>query len=58
MSRSISMFGNDTKGGAAVEQLVLVAAVAMAFAAGAAVLGRMLLQYHGAIERVLALPIP
>ncbi|MFO8072091.1 MAG: hypothetical protein R6V85_09475 [Polyangia bacterium] len=41
-----------------VEQLVLVMAVALGFAAAALTLGPRLLAYHEGIEIVLSLPIP
>ena len=46
------------RGATQVEQLVLIATVALAFAAAAGPLGGLLLGYHAGIELVLALPIP
>jgi hypothetical protein len=46
------------KGTASVEYLVILATVAISFAAAAVPLGALLLDYHRLIERVLSLPIP
>ena len=46
------------RGTTQVEQLVLVSTVAIGFAVAVILLGKRLLNYHGDIERVLALPIP
>ncbi|MDD5306921.1 MAG: hypothetical protein PHU25_06320 [Deltaproteobacteria bacterium] len=48
----------DDRGVAQIEELVLVATVALTFAAAAIPLGALLLDYHAGIEAVLALPIP
>ncbi|MBN2527231.1 MAG: hypothetical protein JXR76_12625 [Deltaproteobacteria bacterium] len=45
-------------GTAQVEEIVLLATVALVFAAATLVLGPALLNYHAGIETVLALPIP
>lgn len=45
-------------GASSVEHVVLVAAVALGFAAASVPLGAALLAYHGLIEAVLSLPIP
>jgi hypothetical protein len=45
-------------GVAQVENVVLVAMVALGFAAAAVPLGSLLLDYHWAIEIVLLLPVP
>ena len=46
------------RGATQLEQLVLIATVALGFAAAAVPLGGLLLGYHEGIELVLALPIP
>ncbi|MDJ0763235.1 MAG: hypothetical protein QNJ97_09630 [Myxococcota bacterium] len=47
-----------SRGTTSVEELVLLATVAIGFAAGVIPLGTMLLEYHGIIECILGLPIP
>jgi hypothetical protein len=46
------------RGTASVEQLVILATVAIAFAAAMLSLGPALLDYHSGIEFILSLPIP
>lgn len=48
----------NQSGIAQVEYLVLLATVAIGFAAACAPLGALLLDYHWAIEIVLQLPVP
>lgn len=48
----------NVMGTAMVEEVVLVATVAIGFAAAAIPLGKLLLDFHRAIEWVLWLPIP
>jgi hypothetical protein len=47
-----------TRGAVFVEQVVIVATVALGFAAAAIPLGKVLVEYHDAIELVFGLPIP
>ena len=58
MNRGLKALFSATEGAVQVEQMVLVASVAIAFAAGVMVLCKMLFSYHQAIEFTLSLPIP
>ena len=59
MARRRTRSGRErSRGVVQVEQLILVVTVAVVFAAAAAPLGILLFGYHGAVERVLLLPIP
>ena len=49
---------NTNEGTAQVEEIVLIATVAIAFAAASVPLGSLLLGYHQIIEYVLLLPVP
>ena len=46
------------RGTATVEEVVLLATVVIGFAAAAAPLGALLLEYHQLIEWTLSLPVP
>jgi hypothetical protein len=56
--RNAARVDGRQRGAVQIEQLVLIATVALPFAAAAAPLGGLLLGYHQGIELVLALPIP
>jgi hypothetical protein len=57
-NRLLFWLGKSNSGATQVEQIVLVLTVALGFAAAAIPLGKILLDYHSAVEFVLALPIP
>ena len=58
MKRTLKRLAQNAGGAAAVEELVLIAAVTIPVAAALMGLGYLLLDYHKTIEQVLGLPIP
>ncbi len=58
MWQQLSAIRKNEQGTAMIEEVVLVATVAIGFAAAAVPLGRLLLDFHRAIEWILWLPIP
>jgi len=56
--KSVAKKTGESSGTAQLEQVVLIVAVAIGFAAAAVPLGALLLGYHRGIEIVLALPVP